>query len=323
MALPYAPSNRDEWDSFVRSSKNGTFLFERAFMEYHAHRISDASLMVRDGNGDLHALFPANREAAIVHSHAGLGLGGVITNARMTVTRMLDVFDAIVRALRQAKVKRLEYKTIPFIYHRHPAEEDRYALFLLGAQLSRRDVIAVVSNARPLAFRKGRISDRNKAIKRGLQVELANELDGFWEILSAHLQSKYQVSPVHSLEEMSRLRANFPEIIQNYIVRVDGVVAAGCLVYATDQLAHVQYIASTDAGRESGALDLMFAYLIKERFAHLPYFDFGGCNLNGGLFLNRGLAEFKEGFGARAVAHDFYTLDVDQTNLGSLLADRV
>jgi hypothetical protein len=33
------------WDDFVRTSKNGLFLFERGYMDYHAERFSDHSLL--------------------------------------------------------------------------------------------------------------------------------------------------------------------------------------------------------------------------------------------------------------------------------------
>ena len=37
---------RQEWDNMVENSANGTFLFKRNYMEYHAHRFIDFSLMV-------------------------------------------------------------------------------------------------------------------------------------------------------------------------------------------------------------------------------------------------------------------------------------
>ena len=44
--VPYTNQLKDEWDSFVRLSKNGTFLFERGFMDYHSDRFDDCSLMI-------------------------------------------------------------------------------------------------------------------------------------------------------------------------------------------------------------------------------------------------------------------------------------
>ena len=53
-------------------------------------------------------------------------------------------FEAGLLFLRDAGFRAFDYKTIPHIYHRQPADEDRYALFLLGAQLIRRDMLSVV-----------------------------------------------------------------------------------------------------------------------------------------------------------------------------------
>ena len=46
----YTADRADEWNLFVAASKNGTFLFDRRFMDYHSDRFRDHSLMVyRDG----------------------------------------------------------------------------------------------------------------------------------------------------------------------------------------------------------------------------------------------------------------------------------
>ena len=37
----YIAVQAEEWDAFVRSSKNATFLLERSFMDYHSDRYSD------------------------------------------------------------------------------------------------------------------------------------------------------------------------------------------------------------------------------------------------------------------------------------------
>ena len=41
----YSDRCKDEWDDFVRDSRNGTFLFMRGYMDYHADRFADFSLM--------------------------------------------------------------------------------------------------------------------------------------------------------------------------------------------------------------------------------------------------------------------------------------
>ena len=65
---PYSVNKREVWNRFVEESKQGTFLLDRNFMDYHADRFFDCSLLVyNDDNNDaelsddsLIALFPAN-----------------------------------------------------------------------------------------------------------------------------------------------------------------------------------------------------------------------------------------------------------------------
>jgi len=49
--------------------------------------------------------------------------------------------------------------------------------------------------------------------------------------------------------------------------------------------------------------------LLTGPYRNKTYFDFGISNEQQGRFLNRGLIEQKEGFGGRAVVHDFYRLE--------------
>lgn len=41
----YDPKHKAQWDEFVQGSKNGVFLFRRDYLEYHADRFSDFSLL--------------------------------------------------------------------------------------------------------------------------------------------------------------------------------------------------------------------------------------------------------------------------------------
>ena len=81
-------------------------------------------------------------------------------------------------------------------------------------------------------------------------------------------------------------------------------------MYITDCVAHVQYIASTAEGRESGALDALFDTLIHDTFVHKEYFDFGVSVEQGGHFLNNGLIFQKEGLGGRGICYDTYSVEL-------------
>ncbi|MCI0457812.1 MAG: hypothetical protein L0Z62_12660, partial [Gemmataceae bacterium] len=123
----YEDRLQPEWDDFVQLSKNGTFLVLRGYMDYHRDRFADHSLMVRD-EGKLLAVLPAHAEGTALVSHGGLTYGGFISGDDMKASLMLDAFEATADYLRARGFVRWLYKTVPHIYHRHPAEEDRYAL---------------------------------------------------------------------------------------------------------------------------------------------------------------------------------------------------
>jgi hypothetical protein len=280
-------------------------------MDYHRDRFQDHSLLVWDG-GRLAALLPANREGEVLVSHGGLTYGGFVVGVEMGAARMLEVAEEVFAFLREQGIRRLVYKAVPHIYHRVPAEEDRYALFRLGARLWRRDVTTVVVPRLRVPFRERRRRGARKALRAGVEVGPSEDLGSFWPILEWNLWELHGKRPVHTLEEMERLRASFPDHIRLYVARVNGEPVAGVLMYETPTVAHAQYIASSALGRSLGALDLLFTYLLEEVYREKPYFDFGISTESEGRVLNTGLAEFKEGFGGGTVTHDFYVLDLDR-----------
>lgn len=82
----------------------------------------------------------------------------------------------------------------------------------------------------------------------------------------------------------------------------------GVVIYESDEVAHLQYAAATPEGFETHCLDRLFLFLLEKVFATKRWFDFGASTEQQGRWLNDGLIEQKEGFGGRAVSHDFYRL---------------
>lgn len=296
------------WDRFVASSKNATFLFFRDYMDYHRDRFTDNSLLIWDDHGRLLALLPANREGDTLVSHGGLTYGGFLTDGRMTTPLMLDLAARVLERLLKDGVKNVIYKTIPHIYHRLPAEEDRYALFRLGAQLYRTDVTTVVIPQATANPQKRRTRGARKAHNAGVTCRQSDDFETFWAILEYNLHTVHNVRPVHTLQEMRRLQARFPDNIKLFGAFIEGEMLAGVLIYETHKVAHAQYIATSERGRAVGALDALFFWLLLEQYREKAYFDFGISTEQDGRLLNTGLIEFKEGFGGRAVVHDFFRL---------------
>lgn len=303
----YAASDAEIWDAFVKASKNGTFLFQRGFMDYHADQFQDHSLMIFEA-GNLLALLPANRDGDALVSHGGLTYGGIISGNKMSAVRMLLVFDALQEYMRAAGLKVLRYKAVPYIYHDQPADEDIYALFRHQAKLVRADASATIALPRKLPFGSGKKDGLRKALKAGLEMRESRDWATCWTLLKQVLSDRHDARPVHSLDQIQLLAARFPDEIRLFgAFDTDDMIAA-LVIFDCGAAVHAQYIASSDRGRAHGGIDLIVKTLIEEQFADRRWFDFGISTTDQGRELNEGLSRQKELFGARTVAYAHYEL---------------
>lgn len=285
-------------------------MFYRDYMDYHAERFTDYSLIIFDAKEKILAALPANIAGNIVYSHGGLTFGGLLVAENMTTGRMLEVFSAVKAFLRANNIHTLVYKCIPYIYHQYPAEEDKYALFINDAKLIRRDVSTTIYLPQRYAYQERRKRTIKKAEKEFVTVMASEALDEYWEVLTDVLLLQHGAEPVHSVKEIKLLAQRFPHNIKLFVAQKAGKIVAGTVIFENRQVVHAQYLANSEEGRSVGALDLLIDYLITEIYKEKIYFDFGISNEQQGRFLNAGLIAQKEGFGARAVVHDFYQLNI-------------
>lgn len=304
----YSDRYKPEWDAFVKASKNGTFLFQRDYMDYHADRFEDNSLLFYHKD-KLVAVLPANAANNELHSHAGLSYGGIVSSGKMKSPLMLQAFEALVRYSREQHFKALYYKAIPHIYHQLPAEEDLYALFRYGAALYRRDVNSVVDLGQSVRYSKDRRWRLSQGRQQECQVQRSEDYAGFMQLVATKLESRHKLQPVHTAEEVGRLAQLFPENISLYTISQEGEQLTGALVYETATAAHCQYIGANSRAQEEGAAYVLVDHLIRQVYPHKKYFSFGISTEQQGLYLNEGLVNYKESYGARTLVHDFYRLD--------------
>lgn len=226
----YTPENHHTWNEFVKQSRQGTFLFDRNYMDYHQDRFHDHSLMIYYKD-KLYALLPANEvvsdsgnkvvsdsdiEISLKElvSHQGLTYGGLLTCNKMTAALTCETFEAIGNYLKQEGFSKLTYKAIPWIYHKIPSEEDLYALIHTGkASLSTREISTTIPLQNKLRFSEQRRRGIRKAKRNQLIIRQSTpeEVLAFWNILNNNLQQKYHTRPVHSNEELQLLMSRFPE----------------------------------------------------------------------------------------------------------------
>jgi hypothetical protein len=305
----YTDDLRSDWDDFVRASKNGTFLHERAFMEYHRDRFHDWSLLAYDDKGNILALLPANRTDDTLYSHRGLTYGGFLTGEDMKIEKMLALMEELQAFLSVNGITTLFYKAIPRIYHRFPADEDLYALHNAGAQVIDQTLLTVLPPDERPAYQSRRKRMVKKGRKANLTVRESHDLETYWALLSAVLRAVHDADPVHTLTEIQSLQANFQQQIRLFASYDDDEMLAGVLVFETDLVARAQYIANNLKGRDLGALDLLFDHLINTVYPS-HYLSFGSSLDPTTDTLNTGLVAQKEGFGGRTLVQLHYRLSL-------------
>ncbi|QIB32708.1 GNAT family N-acetyltransferase [Ancylobacter pratisalsi] len=306
---PYRAEEARAWNDFVAQSRNGTFLFDRAYMDYHADRFPDASLIITEGERIV-ALLPATRRGERLASHDGLTYGGLLVGPKANAATVLGAFAAVCDHCRDIGVTTLFYKAVPFIYHRRPAQDDLYALFRHEARLVRRELLPVIEpgEIRPNERRRSYI--RRAGAAHPGAVGRSQNWGGFWDVLGERLADRHGVRPVHSLDEMRLLAGRFPDAIQLIAAEVEGRVEAGIVTYETPCVLHIQYIASTPAGDEAHQLDAVIHHAQLQAQRAGKWLSFGISTTEGGRVLNEGLTFYKESFGARTIMQDSYEVSL-------------
>lgn len=305
----YNAESFDTWNKFIASSKNGTFLLNRNFMDYHSSRFTDASLLFYENNR-LVAVLPANFDegSKTVFSHQGLTYGGLIMSNKLTTRGVMQAFDLMLAFMRdELGAQRFIYKPIPYIYNRYASEEDLYALFRHDAKLISRGLSTCIELEHRLPITESRKSGLRKATD--IFVEESDNVQEFWNILNTVLTTQHNVRPVHSVDEIKLLMSRFPNRIKLYgSFDKDKKMLAGSLVFNCGNVIHTQYLAATDEGKSTGALDKLVHTLICDIYRDEKYFDFGISTEQQGHILNEGLIFQKEGFGGRGICYDCYEL---------------
>jgi len=306
----YTPDRKDEWNRFVACSKNGTFLFDRSYMDYHSDRFVDFSLMFYYDRR-LYALMPANANGDTLCSHMGLTYGGIVMQENATAEKIRQLFREMNEFLRATEFSKVVYKTVPHIYHRIPAEEDWYALFsVCEARLTDRSLSSAIDLSMPPKWRCDRKYGVNRAFVNGVQVCESDDWAGFWQVLDDNLMKKYGAKPVHTLQEIELLHSRFPDNIRLFTAVREGVILGGTVLYITPTVVHSQYISASAEGKRLRVNDAIFDYLLHDCQWQARYFDFGTSNGEDGHVLVEPLIYQKEGFGGRGVCYDCYEYEL-------------
>ena len=220
----------DQWNAFISKAKNATFLFHRDFMEYHKERFQDFSLLIFEEE-KLIAVMPANRVGDTVYSHQGLTYGGIVYSPKITGEKVAAIIDSLLSFLKENGMQFFYFKPIPSFYTSGGNHEIDFFLIKKGALLDKKEMNMAINLAMPLTISKSKLKHFRKIEDLDLEIVEEDQLDTFWKlVLEPRLKEKYDAKPVHTLEEIKKLKEKFPKNIKQFSAYYNNNIVAGILL---------------------------------------------------------------------------------------------
>jgi len=314
----FEPNLASEWDEFVNRSKNGTLFHSRRFLSYHPQdRFEDYSYMAYDGDR-LVAVYPAAIQvrgaARWWCSHPGSTYGGPVVAPDAGIEEIARVLETLADLGREAGFAGMEMRLSEQAFRARPADEIEFCLWRAGFQVKAAELSTTIPlmdgyQASVARFREDTGRNVRKAARLGVEVSWSDDFETYWGVLEQNL-ARHGTHPTHSLPEILRLRDLCPGKIRLALARVQGVAAAGVVVFVANGVCfHSFYIAQDYAQQQTRALSAVFDFLIRwgceERFR---YFNLGISTEQAGTVVNWGLFTFKQGFGGSGYLRTTYSL---------------
>lgn len=317
----YDEDLKDRWDEFVIKSRNGTFMQQRHFLNYHPrNRFMDHSLMVYDEHDQLTAVIPGaikhNGEKRLLSSYPGASHGGIVIDLKFNTARALALVPILIEYCQANNFHSIELKVVPRIYHCWPCDEIDFALRYYGFSLSSTE-LATALPLKETPFKTHYMAEsaqrnRHKAEKLGVTIKESSDYKTFWNILTNNLKQRHKTHPTHTLPEIVDLTQRYPLSIKLFAAFYEEDMISGVVAFLLNsRVINCFYIANNSEYQHLRSLDLLFYRLINwgiERGYH--YLDWGISTENKGKFVNQGLFRFKEKFGGRGVLRETYSLDL-------------
>lgn len=315
----FAEVYRKEWDDFVFTSVNGTFMQERKFLNYHpASRFLDHSLVFLENNRVI-ALLPAAEveqkdKSMVLISHPGASHGGLIIQSTLNTSKSIELVAVLVKYCCEMGFVLIRLKPVPQIYHRGLANQLDFALRFSGFQLEYTELATALELQKgegPIvkrAMSSTAFRNYQKAIKSGLRVIEDGDFAEYWPILINKLKQNHNATPTHSLEEIIYLKNIYPEEIKLFAAYKETAPTAGVLAFLlNERVVNCFYIAHDDQYQHMRPLNLIFGYLMEwGQKNNFSYLDWGISTEAKGSRLNTELFRFKEGFGGSGVLRESY-----------------
>jgi hypothetical protein len=204
----------------------------------------------------------------------------------------------------------LFYKPQPYVYPRQPAQDDLFCLYQHQAFLTQRTILSVLDLTQPLPASQLRQRCLRRAKSQNLVITGSKEVTAYMQLVAELYHQANISSPTHTAAEMQYLMQAFPENIKLLTAYSEQELVGGVLLFIHPQAVNLQYMATSEVGKQKHALDLLIHTVIDTYRNKKKYLSFGSSqDIREPYHLNFNLLQNKSSYGARGVVQDTYQIN--------------
>lgn len=331
IARKYLKENLNQWDDFVESSINGTLFHQQKFISYHPEeRFTDCSVVI-EKDGRIFAVFPAAKivkdNIILLKSHPGTSYGGLVFKEVPKLKEVFEVIKCLENFAIQNDCNRIEFRHSPKIFRKQPLDQIDFALIHNDYIRKEQELStcfelpiykALSIEEMLLLFNKnGRtkvVKNVKKAIRNGLYFEefFQNDIPQYHSILSSNLK-KHNASPVHSIDELIKLKNLYPTKVRFFGVFYKKQLIAGYLIFKINSQGYHIFYGSIDYEFQDLRASSFGLFMLLRQCAneHCQYLNMGISTENGGKIINWSLYDFKESFNGTGILRNYWMKDLN------------
>lgn len=231
----YDPSLKEEWDSFVLRSNNGTMFHLQGFLEYHAPGKFPFHHLLFYKNGELRAVLPGGLDKLMIYeSPAGASYGSFVVDD-IKFHETLEIIDSFENYCWTKCIREVYLTSAPFIYQQELSHNLEYALLYRGFVYQRHYISHVIRlNEKDDVLKSFQKTTRNiirqSFRQNALSIEESDCFDEFYPILVENKQ-KHGAKPTHTLKELRELSNLLGDRVRLLLVRHKGKAIGGIVTF--------------------------------------------------------------------------------------------
>ncbi|HKJ33867.1 MAG TPA: GNAT family N-acetyltransferase [Balneolales bacterium] len=303
-----------EWDTFVRSSNNGTIFSEAHFFHHHEEDLDIRFISCHDGIDIIAGIVGSFRGNQFI-SPTGASYGGFLvpslsfTDTEKGLVSLLEYFKDI-------GVNKISVTFPPLAYYKEINQNLDFLMRYYGFQETLTLLSSITDTTK---YDKTSISSMcrravKKSVKKGIEIKNIADISEFYEILVKN-KAKFNLKPTHSETEIRSLLSLYPDDICLMGAYYQEKLIAGVMnMRCTPDVLLTFYIASDYEYQKLRPVNrLLHEICIKAKKNQVRYVDFGvsmETNTENSMDPRRSLIYFKEHFNSKGYLRSRFELEL-------------